>query len=247
MQRNIYLQGELGERFGRKFVVNTDDYAEIFKCINANRPDFLPYLRKCHEEDIGFILDTEEGEVEHEDLLVPVIKGDITLAIAPAGSKKGITKILAAIAIIAVIYFTGGFGGLGVGGTGTAFTGLTMGSTVLPATGYFVTAAGGLTLAGSMTVLFAANLALMGIQQIMAPDPAIDKNDGTTNYLFSGGANNAKEGDPIPLLYGELRVPGRPISIEVVQGSSTAYNIDNVYVDSNGGVHGVDLNFSDIA
>lgn len=243
MQRNIYLQGELGERFGRKFVVNTDDYAEIFKCINANRPDFLPYLRKCHEENIGFILDTEEGEVEHEDLLVPVIKGDITLAIAPAGSKKGITKILAAIAIIAVIYFTGGFGGLGTG-AGTVVVGTTE---VAIGTGYFVTAAGGLTLAGSMTVLFAANLALMGIQQIMAPDPAIDKNDGTTNYLFSGGASNAKEGDPIPLLYGELRVPGRPISIEVVQGSSTAYNIDNVYVDSNGGVHGVDLNFSDIA
>lgn len=243
MQRNIYLQGELGERFGRKFVVNTDDYAEIFKCINANRPDFLPYLRKCHEEDIGFILDTEEGEVEHEDLLVPVVKGDITLAIAPAGSKKGITKILAAIAIIAVIYFTGGFGGLGVGGaSGTAIVGGT--EVVIAGTGYFVTAAGGLTLAGSMTVLFAANLALMGIQQIMAPDPAIDKNDGTTNYLFSGGASNAKEGDPVPLLYGELRVPGRPISIEVVQGDSTAQNIDNIYVDANGGVHGIDLNFS---
>jgi predicted phage tail protein len=250
MQRNIYLQGELGERFGRKFVVNTDDYAEIFKCINANRPDFLPYLRKCHEEDIGFILDTEEGEVEHEDLLVPVIKGDITLAIAPAGSKKGITKILAAIAIIAVIYFTGGFAGLGIGGAPVGMgTGLTAGgmTAVVPTTGYFVTAAGGLTLAGSMTVLFAANLALMGIQQIMAPDPAIDKNDGTTNYLFSGGASNAKEGDPIPLLYGELRVPGRPISIEVVQGSSTAQNIDNIYVDANGGVHGIDVNVADIA
>ena len=96
-------------------------------------------------------------------------------------------------------------------------------------------------------MLLAANLALMGIQQVMAPDPAVDKNDGTSNYLFSGGASNAKEGDPIPILYGELRVPGRPISIEVVQGSSTAQNIDNIYVDSNGGVHGVDLNFSDVA
>ena len=57
-----------------------------------------------------------------------------------------------------------------------------------------------------MAVLFAANLALAGIQQIMAPDPAVDQ-DSPTNYLFSGGGNNAKEGDPIPLLYGELRVP----------------------------------------
>ena len=115
MQRNVYLQGELGEKFGTKFVVNTDDYADIFKCINANRPDFLPYLRKCHEEDIGFILDTEQGELEHEDLLVPAVRGDITLALAPAGSKKGFTKILAAIAIVAIIYATGGFAGYGTG------------------------------------------------------------------------------------------------------------------------------------
>ena len=223
MQRNVYLQGELGERFGRKFIVNTENYSDIFKCIQANRPDFVPYLRKCHENDIGFILDTEEnGALDHEDLLSPVAKGDITLALAPAGSKKGLTKILAAIAIIAVIYFTGGFAGLGVGGANT---------------GYMVAASGGLTITGSMTVLFAANLALAGLQQIMAPDPAVDQDSGAnTNYLFSGGANNAREGDPVPILYGELRVPGRPISIEVVQGRGTisSYATDNVYVDSSG-------------
>ena len=225
MQRNVYLQGELGEKFGTKFVVNTDDYADIFRCINANRPDFLSYLRKCHEEDIGFILDTEEGELEHEDLLVPAVKGDITIALVPAGSKKGITKILAAIAIIAVIYFSGGFAGLG--------------AAAAPAGGYgfMVAAGGGLTMAGSMTVLFAANLALAGIQQIMAPDPAVDQ-DSPTNYLFSGGASNAKEGDPVPLLYGELRVPGRPIAIEVIQGrgSNSGYLTDNTYVDANGNI-----------
>ena len=31
MQRSVYLQGELGERFGHKFIVNTDNYADIFK------------------------------------------------------------------------------------------------------------------------------------------------------------------------------------------------------------------------
>jgi predicted phage tail protein len=226
MQRNVYLQGELGEKFGTKFVVNTEDYADIFRCINVNRPDFLPYLRKCHEEDIGFILDTEEGELEHKDLLIPVVKGDITIALVPAGSKKGITKILAAIAIIAVIYFTGGFAGLGGGAATTAAN-----------AGYMVAAGGGLTMAGSMTVLFAANLALAGIQQIMAPDPAVDQ-DSPTNYLFSGGASNAKEGDPVPLLYGELRVPGRPIAIEVIQGrgSNSGYLTDNTYVDANGNI-----------
>ncbi len=233
MRRNVYLEGELGERFGRKFVVNTDDYSEIFKCIQANRPDFLPYIRQCHEDDIGFILDTEEGSIGTEDLIIPVTKGDITLSIAPAGAKSGIAKILVAIVIVVLIVTNPGIFAA-VQGAGMTATGAT-------------SFAAGLNIYGQMAVLLAANLALMGIQQIMAPDPAVDKNDGTTNYLFSGGANNAKEGDPIPILYGELRVPGRPISIEVVQGSSTAQNIDNIYVDSNGGVHGIDLNVSDIS
>jgi len=230
MQRNVYLQGELGEKFGTKFVVNTDDYADIFKCINANRPDFLPYLRKCHEEDIGFILDTEQGELEHEDLLVPAVRGDITLALAPAGSKKGFTKILAAIAIVAIIAASGGFTGFGAG----TFTAAGPGQI-----GWAVSASGGLSLAGSTAILFSANLAMAGIQQIMAPDPSVDK-DSPTNYLFSGGASSAKEGDPIPLLYGELRVPGRPVSIEVMQGrgSNTGYLTDNTYVDGNGNVIG---------
>ena len=69
----------------------------------------------------------------------------------------------------------------------------------------------------------AVNLALTGIQQLMAPDPATDQ-DEPTNYLFSGEANNAKEGDPIPLLYGELRVPGRPISINMINGGRPGNN-----------------------
>jgi predicted phage tail protein len=63
------------------------------------------------------------------------------------------------------------------------------------------------------------SLAIVGIQQLMAPDPAVDK-DASTNYLFSGGANNAVEGDPIPILYGELRVPGRPIAVDIIQGGN---------------------------
>ena len=220
MRRNVYLEGELGERFGRKFVVNTDDYSEIFKCISANRPDFLPYIRKCHEDDIGFILDTEEGSIGTEDLIVPATKGDITLSIAPAGAKSGIAKILAAIVIVVLIV-----------------TNPAMFAAVATEGAVATSFAAGLNIYGQMAALFAAQLALAGIQQIMAPDPAVDQ-DSPTNYLFSGGASNAKEGDPIPLLYGELRVPGRPVSVEVVQGrgSSTGYLTDNTYLDANGNI-----------
>ena len=230
MQRNVYLQGELAEKFGEKFVVQADSYSDVFKCIQANRPNFLPYVRRCHEEDINFIVDTEEGSIDQDDLIRPVAKGDITIALAPAGSKSGIGKILAAIAIVVVmIYAPTMFGQV------TTTTGTGAGAVTKTVAAKTWAAATGLSGFGKATAMMAANLALTGIQQIMAPDPAVDR-DSPTDYLFTGGAQNSTEGDPIPLLYGELRVPGRAISIEVMQGrgSSSDYLTDNVYVDSSG-------------
>ena len=224
MQRSVYLQGELGERFGHKFIVNTDNYADIFKCINANRPGWMPYVRKCHEEDIAFIVETEDGAIDQDDLLTPIAKGDVTISLVPAGSKKGIGKIIVAIIMIYIIVQTGG------AGFGSA-------ATTAETAGWAVAAGGGLSTTGLMAIGFAAQLALAGIQQIMAPDPAVDQ-DNPSNYLFSGGANNAVEGDPIPIMYGELRVPGRPISVDIAQGGNaiqrggTQAMINNVIPDS---------------
>jgi len=203
MQHSVYLQGELGERFGSKFVVNTDNYRDIFKCINANRPEFLPYLRKCHDEDVNFIVETAGEQIDQEDLLIPLKEGDVTIAIAPAGSKSGIGKIIAAVVLVFFVLPLIG---------GTVFVG--PGMTTMEGIGAALT-----TMSGKAVALLAVNLALSGIQQMMAPDPAVDQ-DSPTNYLFSGGASNSVEGDPIPILYGELRVPGRPISVDVRQGGN---------------------------
>lgn len=201
MQRSVYLQGELGERFGHKFIVNTDNYADIFKCINANRPGWMPYVRKCHEEDIAFIVETEDGAIDQDELLTPIAKGDVTISLVPAGSKKGIGKIIVAIIMIYIM--------------------VTTGVPTDPGTStWMMTAAGDLTIKGAMAVSFTTSLAMQGIQQLMAPDPAVDQ-DSSTDYLFSGGANTAVEGDPIPILYGELRVPGRPISVDIAQGGNS--------------------------
>lgn len=216
MQHSVYLQGDLGAKFGSKFIVNTDNYADVFKCINANRPDFLQYIRKCHEEDIGFIVETAGKQIGEEDLLVPLKEGDITIAIAPAGSKSGFGKILAAIAIIAFIIINP----LQLAGGGN-----------LLSAAFAEGAKTGLQMAVFGGTQMAVSLAIAGIQQLMAPDPAVDQ-DSPTDYLFTGQANNQIEGDPIPLLYGELRVPGRPIAIDIIQGGVPVTN--NVTTSSDG-------------
>ena len=174
MQRKVYLVGELAEKFGSSFTVHASNYSDVFKCLEANHPNFKKYLLDAEERGIGFTIETAgKFEEEEKDLLLPLQHGDVTIAALPAGSKSGGAKIFAAIVLFVL-----------APGTGTAA--LIMKS-------------------------LAVNLAMAGIQQIMAPDPSVDTE--STNYLFNGSEQNIIEGDPVPILYGELRVPGRAVSL----------------------------------
>ena len=148
MQRNVYLQGELAEKFGSKFIVNTNNYADIFKCINSNRPTFMPYLRECVEKDVGFIVETAGKSVGEQECLLPIEEGDITIAIAPAGSKSGIAKILAALVIIFIVLPM-------MGAAAGAITNSMGGAILAGATA---------SKAGMALALLSANLAIAGIQ-----------------------------------------------------------------------------------
>lgn len=196
--RNVYLEGELAERFGEKLVLKADSLQDVFKLFDANDPTFKKYLIKCAEEDIAFACEIE-GESAINDLreaLLPMREGDLYITPMPVGSKSGVQKILAAIALVLLFKFAPQLMGE------VLFGEVTVGHVV-----------------GSL----ATSLALQGIQQLMAPDPATDKM-GPKAYLFDGDATNFQEGDPIPLLYGELRVAGRPISFEVMNEYATHTN-----------------------
>ena len=58
------------------------------------------------------------------------------------------------------------------------------------------------------------NLAMTGLTEMMAPDPEGDK-DQQSSYNFNGLEQNVIEGDPVPVLYGRLQVPGQPVNFEV--------------------------------
>lgn len=194
MLRKIYLEGEIADKFGHEFDMNVSSFGEALQCLELNFSEFRQYLIECHEKGIGFICSVDDQPLNHEErLLLQYPKGSFTIQAVPAGSKGGIGKIFAAIAIIAVVYFTGGFGG----------------------TGIFANAAGtGLGFAGQLAVGLAINLAITGIQELMAPDPSVDTQQDES-YLFQGSSQNIIEGDPVPILYGQLRIPGRPISFEI--------------------------------
>lgn len=204
MKRNVYLVGEMAEKFGEKFSVDSSSYPEILKCINANREGFLDYLAECHENNIAFTFHVENDPVQSQDeIFMPLEQGDITITPVPAGAKSAGSKILAAVLIAATVFFA----------PGTAFI-----------------KAGALTKVGTAALAVSVNLALAGVQQLLMPDPATDE-DSPQSYLFNGSEQNVIEGDPVPVLYGELRVPGTPISFEVV---NREFSKNNVRLDDSG-------------
>ena len=227
--RKIYLEGQLGQKFGSSHLFCGDTPADAFRLIGTNYPEFRKYLIECHENDIGFHVEVNNEDIDITECLLPLSKGDIVVTPVPSGSKSGGAKILAAVAL----YFI-------TAGIGNALTlaGTTHQATL--ASKFFLAAGKAITVGGQM---LSVNLALTGIQQLMAPDPATDQQN-EEGYLFTGDARNVVEGDPIPLLYGELRVPGIPISVEVLPHTPadsyathlSSYNNDIDYDEESNGM-----------
>ena len=200
MKRKVYLDGELGEKYGRELTMNVGTVAEVFRCLEANYPGVKQYLLDAHERGIGFLCEVAGTQIENEaELIMEFPEGSFYIAPHPVGAKSGPLKIIIGIALVALAFYApvlftqlpGAAGGAGF--TLTGFAG----------TAQLVVAAIGV------------NLAMTGLSQILAPDPSTDGPEQDDNYLFQGSGQTILEGDPIPILYGRLRIPGRPISFEV--------------------------------
>jgi predicted phage tail protein len=188
--RKVILQGTLGDKFGSYWEIDANTYQEIFACIEANYPSFRKELIDIAEA--GGDLDIQSGEkfLDVEEMFYPVDSETIIITPLPAGAKSGGAKIMAAIAIVVLAFVISP-----VLGTFTAAAAGQVGATYFALTAAF---------------LLAANLALTGIAQLLAPDPSVDVND--QDYLFSGPENTIAAGSVVPVLFGEMIVGGVVIS-----------------------------------
>ena len=210
MQRKIYLEGELGAKFGKEFTMNVSSFSEVFRCLECNFSNFRQYLISCAENNVGFVCEVAGNPLNSEaELLLEYGEGDMVISAIPAGSKSAVAKIFAAIAIALVVFNPTTFG---------------LSNTLFIKEGV-------LTVKGALALGAATNLALAGIQQIMAPDPSVDSQQDQS-YLFQGTGQAIVEGDPVPVLYGKLRVPGRPISLQVKNERLNFIDHGKVYADS---------------
>lgn len=222
MMRNVYLEGELGTKFGAHMYVNAPTVRDVFKLIEVNNPEFRPYLFQCHEKGIDFAIEVAGEELEYADeCFLPLHEGDVTVTPLPEGGGGGFKKFLIAVAVMYVMAQTGG-AGMDPFGTSTTMTSSGTGSTITASGRGFV---GGLTnfasqsVFHSMAVMATTSYAMTGLNEMMAPDPSVDI-DEEQSYLFNGNQQNILEGDPVPVLYGRLQVPGQPINFETENSSA---------------------------
>ena len=186
MLRTVHLHGELGEKFGFKRQIEANSFKDVLLCLQANFEDFRAYLADCYEKEIYFIWKINNQELTcPEELLLDYPTGDMVITPIPAGAFS-IKSAFKAIAGFALII-----------------------------TGQILIGIGGpvAIIAGSLAYLAGTYLFSQGLYELLAEDPSTDDED--LSYLFSGADQNINSSDPIPVCYGRLRIPGRPISFEL--------------------------------
>lgn len=221
--KRVILRGELGKLFGRVHSFDLNTPAEAIRALCANFEGFQQELCAAGERGIGYMVQIGKDAMESlDDIDNPTGRME-AISITPVlqGAGGGAGKIFAGIGLIAAAIVLGPIG---------AAIGLTGGATFAAGTGV-ATAIG----------FIGASLVLSGTAQLLSP--TISDNPGTfgatsptrqrardsftpenneiadnrASYIFNGAVNLTAQGNPVPLLYGRMRVG----SVVVSAGLST--------------------------
>jgi len=193
----VHLVGDIGDKFGYEWSMNVSDYGEIIRLIDCQREGFRKYLIETEENEIGFVIQRADEYINDEsELLLNLNNEDIIITAVPLGAGKDKGK--------------GGFMGTGMGKIIIGITLVVIGY-YLPA--MFLASETGVAVleaVGGALMTVGTNLIMQGVEQMLIGD--IDKEKQEEGYLFDGGSNTILQGQPVPLLYGEMLIAGTPIS-----------------------------------
>ncbi len=237
---HVKLMGELGEKFGAEWTSVDSSMRDVLKLIDCQVEGFKEYLAECHTKNIQFsIQNGDELFEDEEDLWLPNLKDTVIITPVPAGSGKGLGKLIAGLLLLAALFFIPGMGAtLTTGGattsgglyaTGAAATGGAMQVGVVYGTGTSVAAAisagASLTVPGMLVAALGVNLALMGLMEMSAPEAGDMTSD--PSFLFNGAGKNIEQGQPVPVLYGQMKIGGTPINEGFAPGTVNSYASSN--------------------
>lgn len=213
--RTIHLYGPLAEAFGPSYDLDVACPAEAVRALSVVLGRRFVEILKAGEWHVVAGETLAEGEDVGDDRLLGFGLGRRDLHICPAvagsGGGGGIFKVVLGVALMAAaIYFAppavfaANGAALGGGLGATAFAGLSYGS---------------IAMSGLI-------MALGGVSQMLASTPQQTSSysnresaDDRPSFLFNGAKNTVEQGNPVPVLYGRMRVGGTVVSagIEVEQ------------------------------
>lgn len=181
----VFLHGQLGRIYGKRFDLAVQSVAEAVKLLNANFKGFNAALLKHQHgffvkvdgQDVVDMADAQRTAICPEIHITPAVSG-------AGGNKNGIGQIVMAVILIAAAY-----------------------------SGYFSPSTSG--------TLFSAgvNMAVSGVATLLFSSTANkvsgDEMTGEynlTSYAFNGPVNTTAQGNPVPIIYGRVRVGSQVIS-----------------------------------
>jgi len=252
---HVKLLGELGDKFGTDWHCAGKSVREVLKLIDCQVEGFKEYIAECHDKNIGFTIQNGNEFIDDDlnELGLNNLKDTVIISAIPAGSGKGLGKLITGLLMLAAMFFIPGLGGFmiqgqavgagaasGVVATGAGGTSLFVGGSYGMSAASALSAGASLSTAGLLITSIGANLAIMGITQMSAPDAGDMTSD--PSYLFNGADNNIEQGQPVPVLYGTMKIGGTPISqgfqTGQLRGAALNYKTGTVASSYYGGTSG---------
>ena len=189
--QTVYLKGDIS-KFGEVWKTNCSNLVEILKLIGCQSKGFDAYLINMAEQNRGLeIVKASEIVDCIEDFIFPLNDEDIIITEVPAGAGDNPLKTLV----------------IGVA--------LMVAPTIGSAQKTFMKALESLEGIRKFIAMAGFSLALNGAAQLLAPGPETEitanNEEEEKAKLFNGPENVARQGIPIPLLYGELAIGGSTI------------------------------------
>lgn len=180
----IRLYGSLGRKFGRVHHLAVSNAAEAVRALGVLYAEFDAWLTAAKDRGEGYAVFYGDNNLKEQELHLPALGKDIRIAPVILGSKSGgwFNIILGAVLIVVGSVLTA----YGFGAIGAPLIGMGWGMVV------------------------------GGVAQLLTPTPkgmsSKDRPENIPSYNFNGPINTQAQGNPVPLLYGELIVGSAVIS-----------------------------------
>ena len=176
MLSKITVYGRLARFLGqRTFEAEINSSVDAIRFLLANFPKL-----QSHMIEQNYCIKVGNYSIDENEIEMPVGSQDVKIVPVIAGSKRGLGKFIAGIAIVGFVVATGGVGALGLAG-GTGF----------------------LATAGNIGIY----LALSGAAEMLTPvpkPPGVSDDPQQRNFSFNGVQNTGRAGVAIPVVYGEI-------------------------------------------